>query len=262
MSVGIITGTGLYELPLEAATEVRQETAWGPVDLRRGRLAGAPVLHVPRHGIGHERLSSQVEPRATISALVAAGATVAIATTVVGGLDSGLELGGFVIFDDLHFPSNRLPGGELCTLFTERGGAGRGHWIFDRAYPPALVAKLADAARGTGRAVHVGGVYGHVDGPRLNSASEIAVLAGAGVTAVSQTGGPETVLAGEAELPFCLVGYVTDHANGVMPEPTPPDELGRLLAASGAAFTDLLSAAAPSVAADPGPAAGFVYRLG
>ena len=38
---------------------------------------------------------------------------------------------------------------------------------------------------------------------------------------MSQTGGPETVLAGEARLPFALVGFVTDHANGVMPEADP-----------------------------------------
>lgn len=262
MSVGIVTGTGLYELPLEGPTDVRRETAWGPVDIRRGRLGGAPVLHVPRHGTGHERLSSQVEPRATISALAAAGATSVIATTVVGAVDPRLDLGAFVVFDDLYFPSNRLPGGEPCTLFSEPGGAGRGHWIFDRAYPPALGAHVADAARRTGRPLQLGGVYGHVDGPRLNSAPEIAALARAGVTAVSQTGGPETVLAGEAELPFCLVGYVTDHANGVTAQPTPPDELGRLLAESGAAFTELLTAAAPRAAADPGPPAGFVYRLG
>ena len=49
-----------------------------------------------------------------------------------------------------------------------------------------------------------GGCYGHVDGPRFNTKAEIRGLAPAGVTAVSQTAGPETVLAGEAELPFAL----------------------------------------------------------
>ena len=41
------------------------------------------------------------------------------------------------------------------------------------------------------------------------------MLRQAGVTAVSQTAGPETVLAGEAVLPYALVGYATDYANGV-----------------------------------------------
>lgn len=262
MSVGIITGTGLYELPLDDPSTAERATPWGPVSLRRGTLGGAEVVHVSRHGAGHDRLSNQTEPRATITALAEEGVSAIIATTVVGGVDPGLELGAFVVFDDLHFPSNRLPGGELCTLFSAAGQAGRGHWIFDVAYPGPVRAHVLAAAADAGRPAHDGGVYGHVDGPRLNSAPEIAALAAVGVTAVSQTGGPETVLAGEAEIPFCLVGYVTDHANGVMPAPTPPDELGRLLAASAPAFTELLTAAAPRVGADPGAAAGFVYRLG
>ncbi|MGK5643601.1 hypothetical protein ACSNOK_36115, partial [Streptomyces sp. URMC 126] len=49
--------------------------------------------------------------------------------------------------------------------------------------------------------------------------ADLAALAAAGVTAVSQTAGPEVVLAGEAELPLALVGFVTDHANGVAPVP-------------------------------------------
>ena len=40
------------------------------------------------------------------------------------------------------------------------------------------------------------------------------MLAQCGVTAVSQTAGPETVLAGEAELPYGLVGYATDMFSG------------------------------------------------
>ena len=76
-----------------------------------------------------------------------------------------------------------------------------------------------------------GGCYGHVDGPRFNTRAEIRMLQAAGVTAVSQTAGPETVLCGEAELPYALLGYATDYANGVTPEPTPVEELVRLIGA-------------------------------
>ena len=181
---------------------------------------------------------------------------------MVGGVDPGLDLGTLIVFDDLFFPSNRLPSGEPCTLFTTAGAAGRGHWIFDRPFAEGVREGVIAAAAEAGLSARGDGVYGHVDGPRLNSAPEIAALAAAGVAAVSQTGGPETVLAGEAELPFCLVGFVTDHANGVMSEPTPAAVLGRLLSESAPAFTALLSAAAPRIAADPGPPAGFVYRVG
>jgi purine nucleoside phosphorylase len=120
----------------------------------------------------------------------------------------------------------------------------------------ALLAGASDASE----MIIDGGVYGHVDGPRLNSAPEIAALAAAGVGAVSQTCGPETVLAGEAELPFAVLGFVTDYANGVVDEPTPPDLLGKMLAESGRAFAAVLEAAAPALDGARG-AAGFVYRL-
>ena len=107
-----------------------------------------------------------------------------------------------------------------------------------------------------------GGCYGHVDGPRFNTRAEIRGLAAAGVTAVSQTAGPETVLAGEAELPFALVGYATDYANGVQAEATPVERLLELIAAS----TDSVRArcwptALPRIDAAALAPAGVVYRF-
>ena len=103
------------------------------------------------------------------------------------------------MFDDLHFLANRLPDGSLCSLYGE-GQPGRGHWIYERPFSQPLRQALLDRRRGrpAGRSVD-GGCYGHVDGPRFNTRSEIRLLARCGVTAVSQTAGPETVLAGEAE---------------------------------------------------------------
>ena len=106
-----------------------------------------------------------------------------------------------------------------------------------------------------------GGCYGHVDGPRFNTKAEIRGLAAAGVTAVSQTAGPETVLAGEAELPFALIGYATDYANGVQPEPTPVERLLELIAASTETFARVLAAAVPQVDEAALAPAGIVYRF-
>jgi purine nucleoside phosphorylase len=96
--------------------------------------------------------------------------------------------------------------------------------------------------------VRDGGCYGHVDGPRFNTKAEIRTLAAAGVTAVSQTAGPETVLAGEAEIPFALLGYATDYANGVADDLAPVEELVALVEASPHAFAATLAAALPHVA--------------
>ena len=69
------------------------------------------------------------------------------------------------------------------------------------------------------------------------------MLAAAGVSAVSQTAGPETVLAGEAGIPYALLGFVTDYANGVADEPTPVAELVRLISESAERFSATLRGA-------------------
>jgi 5'-methylthioadenosine phosphorylase len=249
MRIGIVTGSGTYALPGFDAEERAVETRFGPARVSAGRFADTDVLHISRHGDGHARLSSAVTHQANISALKQLGADAIVAVTVCGATDPSLELGSLVVFDDLHFLANRLPDGSLCTLHTEVGMAGRGHWIFDGPFAEPLRAALLDAAREVGHPVRDGGCYGHVDGPRFNTRTEIGQLAGAGVTAVSQTAGPETVLAGEAEIPYALLGYATDYANGVKPEePTPVEELVRLVGESTGTFARVLTGAVPRIA--------------
>jgi purine nucleoside phosphorylase len=243
--VGIITGSGTYALPgIEAQVAEPVPTRFGEVEVTSGRLAGVEVLHVSRHLPGHARVSNHVTHQANVVALAQRGADALLAVTVCGSLERGLAPGSLLVFDELHFPSNRLPDGSLCTLHVEPGAAGRGHWIFEQPFAPALRTALLDGARAAGYAVRDGGCYGHVDGPRFNTRSEIRTLQQAGVSAVSQTAGPETVLAGEAGIPFALLGYATDYANGVNPEaPTPVEELARLIGASGEVLAATLTAA-------------------
>jgi purine nucleoside phosphorylase len=251
MRIGIITGSGTYALPgLEAGAPEPVPTPFGEALVTAGRFAGAEVLHVARHGEGHRRLSSAVTHQANLWALRERGAGAILAATVCGALDPDLPLGSLVVFDDLHFPVNRLPDGSLCTLHTEPGAPGRGHWIFDLPFSQPLRRALLEGAAEAGLQARDGGCYGHVDGPRFNTRTEIRALMHAGVTAVSQTAGPETVLAGEANVPYALLGYATDYANGVKPdEPTPVEELIRLVGASTQAFGRVLGAAVPRAAA-------------
>ena len=244
MRIAIITGSGTYALPdLQAGPAEEVATRFGTVPVTSGTFAGADVLHVSRHREGHSLLSSAVTHQANIAALREAGAEAILSVTVCGAVDPTVELGSLVVFDDLHFPVNRLPDGSLCTLWTEPGEPGRGHWVFEDPYAPALRAALLDGAKAFGHPVRDGGTYGHVDGPRFNTKSEIAQLAAAGATVVSQTGGPETVLAGEAGIPYALLGYATDYANGVKDEATPMSTLVELIQQSTATFAGVLTEA-------------------
>jgi purine nucleoside phosphorylase len=79
---------------------------------------------------------------------------------------------------------------------------------------------------------------------------------------VSQTGGPEAVLCGELELPFALIGFVTDYANEVRPgEPTPVAKLIELMGTSAAVFADVLRGALGRLDRSNPVAAGTVYRF-
>jgi purine nucleoside phosphorylase len=264
MSIAVITGSGTYGLAgFEVHEAVTATTPFGPAAVARGRYAGVDALHVSRHGAGHAALSNHVTHRANIWAVKELGATAAIGCTACGALDPMLPLGSLVVFDDLHFASNRLPDGSLCTFFTQAGDPARGHWILSGSpFSAGVREALLSAGERPDLIVQDGGVYGHVDGPRFNTPVEIAQLAACGVVAVSQTGGPETVLCGELELPFALIGFVTDYANEVRPGATTPvSELIELMSRSGAAFAAVLDDALPRLQARAPSAAGTVYRF-
>jgi len=265
MRVGVITGSGSHSLAgLEAPESRLVGTAHGEVEVSEGTLAGVEVVHLSRHGAGHERLSSQLDHRAHIAALRARQVQAVLAVTVCGAVDPALDLGALVVFDDLHFLSNRLPDGSLCSWHERPGMAGRGHWVFAGPFSEPLREALLAGAAATGRSVRDEGCYGHVDGPRFNSRAEIRSLAAVGVSAVSQTAGPETVLAGEAELPYALLGYVTDYANGVASEPTPVEVLVEQLRASRDTLAEALGGAIRKLAGEEGAPAptGTVLRFG
>ncbi len=262
MKVGVITGTGTYALPgVETGEAEPVSTPYGEAQVTRGWAGELEVLHISRHGVGHRRLSNHVTHHANIAALKELGADCVIGVTVCGAVDPSLPLGSLVVFDDLHFLQNRLPDGSLCTFYDMPGDPLRGHWIYEGPFSDGVRAALIEACREAGATVREEGCYGHVDGPRFNTRAEIRSLALAGVTAVSQTAGPETVLCGEAELPYGLLGYATDYANGVKDEATPVEELVRLIGASTEVFAEVLTNALPKLAGRAPAPPGTVYRF-
>ena len=262
MKAGVITGTGTYALPgFEAGTPEQVETRFGETLVTRGQMGETEVLHVSRHGEGHKRLSNHVLHRANVTALEELGADCVLAVTVCGAVDASVPLGSLIVFDDLFFLANRLADGSLCTLYDRPGDARRGHWIYESPFSEPVRVAWLEGCREAGVAARDGGCYGHVDGPRFNTRAEIRSLALAGVTAVSQTAGPETVLCGEAELAYALLGYVTDYANGVKEEATPVDELLRLIDASTGVFARALAAAVDRLAGHELSPPGTIYRF-
>lgn len=230
IDVGVITGSGLYSFPGEVREE-RVKTGFGEAVVSVGRVGRWRVGAISRHGPAHRFLPHQIGYRANLKALSQLGACAVLATTVVGVVNPALALGKPVLFDELFFPENRLPNGEICTIFTEPGDPERGHLILDETFSPHLRRRISRAAKELKLELTAEGVYGHTNGPRFETWSEISSFAAAGVTVVSLTCGPEAVLAGELELPYALIGFPVNYATGVG-EPETKEDLDRRLALS------------------------------
>ena len=223
---------------------------------RRSSRAGWPASwsRTWPHGPGHARLSHQVTPRATVAAMVGGRRLPGLHHGVRRPRPvPGARVAGRVRRPPL--PSNRLADGSLCTLFTSPeipGGAIGSTTAFGERARAALVEGVDAGWRcATGRLRSCGR-------PRFNSVSDRPVgrgRRGACVTA-RPGGGPRR----RGALPFALMGFVTDHANGVGAVPTPHETLARLFRESAGILQRALLASLPRLAASPESRPGSCSR--
>jgi 5'-methylthioadenosine phosphorylase len=206
-AIGIIGGSGLYEIEgLEDAQWIAVDTPWGKPsdDLLVGRLHGHRFVFLPRHGRGHHLSPTHVNARANIDALKRAGCTDVIAISAVGSLREPLAPGHFVIADQFI---DR-------TFAREKSFFGPGmvaHVSMAHPVCPRLSALAAAAARAAGARVAEGGTYLAMEGPQFSSHAESELYRSWGCDVIGMTAMPEAKLAREAELPYALVGMVTDY---------------------------------------------------
>lgn len=210
MSLAVIGGSGLYDLAeLEERREHRVLTPWGAPSAAvvRGRLRGAEVLFLARHGAGHRLPPHKVNYRANIAALHQLGARAVIGTAAVGGI--GPAPGTVCVPHDLI----DYTWGREHT-YSDGSQASPQHVDFTAPYAPALRTALLAAAGAAGITALDGGVYGATQGPRLESAAEIDRLERDGCTLVGMTGMPEAGLARELDLDYANISLVVNAAAG------------------------------------------------
>ncbi len=252
--IGIITGSGFYDFPELKDTEEKViKTPFGDAQVTLGIVHGKSVAFIARHGQNHALLPNMINYRANLAALKQLGTKCLISTTVCGILKPNIPLATPIVFDDLYFPENRLPSGEICTMFTTPGAKERGHYIFSTPFNETLRSALIR----TQPDVITHATYAHVNGPRFNSKAEIRMLQ-SHADAVSQTSGPEVILAGELEIPMALIGFGVDYANGV--KATPFEELKKNLESSKGALSHMILKFIKEYKLPQFD--GFVYRFG
>jgi 5'-methylthioadenosine phosphorylase len=228
----IIGGSGLAKLTaLEAPRRQVMRTPYGEPSgaLTFGRLAGADVVFLARHGYGHRLAPHEINYRANIWALKELRVDGVISVATVGGIRADLGPGVLVlphqIIDYTHSrKSTYFEGSENPVI----------HVDFTMPYTATLRAGLLAAAARCGEPLIDGGVYACTQGPRLETAAEIERIARDGGHMVGMTGMPEAVLAREAGLAYATVGVVVNHAAGfgTSKEAILLDELDRVMTVS------------------------------
>lgn len=246
-----ITGSGFYDLPgfeLETVT-----TDYGVAEVLRGKLKEREVIILPRHGQDHRSLPHHINHKAHISALKQLGCDRIVSFSVCGMMKAEHQLAQIYLANDLMYPENRLADGSICSFFDTPGAEGRGHLIagnfFNQGLSQAIKTVHPDLQELS---------YHFSFGPRFNSKAEISSFSQY-ADAISQTAGPEVILSNELEIPYALVLFPIDYANGVKEENTSMEELGANMAQSKPAFIKIMEHLAEN---DPDCSfEGFVYRF-
>ncbi|WP_294173713.1 S-methyl-5'-thioadenosine phosphorylase [uncultured Sphingomonas sp.] len=206
-TIGVIGGSGLYAIDeLTDAQWIEVETPWGaPSDqLLTGRIGHVRFVFLPRHGRGHRLPPSEVNARANIDALKRAGCTDVVAISAVGSLREELPPGRFVVVDQFVDRTVARPNSFF-------GPGMVAHVSMADPTCPRLSALCADAAEAAGAPVTRGGTYLAMEGPQFSSRAESLMYRQWGCDVIGMTAMPEAKLAREAELPYALVGMVTDY---------------------------------------------------
>lgn len=150
-------------------------------------------------------------------------------------LNADWELGTPLASDDIYFRENRLGDGRSCSLFQTPSKQARGHLLAGSLLNSGLNSAIQKLAQSTQK-----GTYGHVLSPSFNTKSEIKALQTSGIDFISQTCGPQAVLANELERPYALSAFGIDYANGVSDAPIPLDLLQNNLEKSKTWFMRLI----------------------
>ncbi len=205
--IGVIGGSGLAAgLVLDAAQVIEVASPFGlpSAAVTTGTLAGVRFTFLPRHGEGHAIPPSQINYRANIDVLKRCGVTDLIALSAIGSLNSAMAPGDFVAVDQFI---DR-------TTAREQSFFGPGlvaHVSLADPVCPRLRAGLVAAAQAEQAQVRDGGCYVAIDGPQFSTRAESRLYQSWGGDVIGMTGMPEARLAREAELPYAMLGMVTDY---------------------------------------------------
>ncbi|RZL52999.1 MAG: S-methyl-5'-thioadenosine phosphorylase, partial [Sphingomonas sp.] len=150
---------------------------------------------------GHRISPEAINARANIDALKRLGVTDVLAVSSVGSLVEARPPGSFTIVDQFIDRTK----GRTSSFF----GTG---CVAHVSMADPVCPRLSDyAAAAVGAGVDRRGTYLAMEGPQFSSRAESVLYRQWGCDVIGMTAMPEAKLAREAELPYALVGMVTDY---------------------------------------------------
>ncbi len=207
VKIGIIGGSGFYQI--EGLTEIETidiDTPFGkPSDtFIYGKLDEQTVVFLPRHGVGHPLLPSDINVRANIYALKTLGVEFVISVSAVGSLKQEIEPRHFVVPDQLYDHTKN----RISTFFGDGVAA---HISMAHPFCSHLSTLLYSTATEEGATVHNGGTYLCMEGPGFSTQAESNVYRQLGCDIIGMTAAPEAKLAREAEMCYAILACSTDY---------------------------------------------------
>ncbi len=225
----ILGGTAAYHLDLHAELgnleRVELDTPYGaafPIFCAAAHGQAAPRLaFASRHGV--ERLAVTppfVNARANLWAAHALGVRTILSWNGVGAINPLLTVDDLLVLDGvLDYTKSRQRSFSEHTAPPTPPTTRIPLPTLQVPFAPTPAAALYQAARTTTERAFPCGVYACSEGPRLESAAEIAAFGRMGADVVGMTLVPEVLLARELGIAFAALASVTNYATGI----TPPD---------------------------------------
>ena len=205
--IGVIGGSGLASgLALDDAQEIAVSSPFGAPSgpVTTGTLGGVRFTFLARHGAGHRLTPGTVNYHANIDVLKRCGVTDLLALSAVGSLREPLAPGHMITVDQFI---DRTTGRESSFF----GPGLVAHVSLADPVCPRLAGLAAAAARDAGATVHAAGCYIAIEGPQFSTRAESTLYRAWGADVIGMTAMPEARLAREAELPYAVLGMITDY---------------------------------------------------
>jgi 5'-methylthioadenosine phosphorylase len=245
--IGVIGGTGLDNPDI--LTNTRDEEVTTPYGapsspLKRGNIGGTEVVLLARHGREHSIPPTQVNYRANIAALKAAGCSHILATTAVGSLREDIHRGDLVVIDQfidftkqrkMSFHESFAPHKPIHTPMADP---------YDEALRKLFIAECTRL----GYPFHEKGTVVTIEGPRFSTRAESKMFRILGADIINMSIATETVLAREAEIPYGVIAISTDYDSWREDEaPVTWEAIAKAFADNAQRVTALLAAVIPQV---------------